>query len=323
MPRDTDSALVLFPGALGDFMCFLPTLAALRARHRGTLLLCAKPALLELIRWSDTVTASIDRREVADMFVADSPVSVAARQLFGGYDWAYSWTGFGAPHVARRLADVTGGCVQVFRFRGMSAGEHAVDYFARCAGVTPCSPVDAVVAEDAPWFDGFARQYRVVNPFLLVHAGSGSAKKNWRGFSTAVRECRQRYGIHTVLLQGPAESEQGQPDYGADIVADRLSLSQVVALLRRSRCYLGNDSGISHLASATGATGVVLFGPTDPAIWAPRGARIRSLHAPNPCSRCGPHTFCVHRLPVSTVVDTVGAALGVSGRATAHGATET
>jgi ADP-heptose:LPS heptosyltransferase len=43
--------------------------------------------------------------------------------------------------------------------------------------------------------------------------------------------------------------------------------------------YIGNDSGISHLAAAAGAPVVALFGPTDPAVWAPRGPRVRILAA--------------------------------------------
>jgi ADP-heptose:LPS heptosyltransferase len=51
---------------------------------------------------------------------------------------------------------------------------------------------------------------------------------------------------------------------------------QVVAhVLSRAAVYVGNDSGISHLASAAGAPTVALFGPTDPGNWAPRG---RSVH---------------------------------------------
>jgi heptosyltransferase III len=310
MPPDADNALVLFPGALGDFICFLPTLAALRARHRGALLVCAKPTLLELLQLPHTATASIDRREIADLFVSDAPASLAARQLFGGFEWVYSWTGYGNPCLAQRLANLTGGQANVYHFRGMDVGEHAVDYFARCAGVTPCSSVGVFLAEDTPWFDRFKRQHHLARPFVLIHAGSGAAKKNWQGFEAAVRECRERYGLATIILRGPAETEQAHSDYGADIIADRLSLPQVVALLRRSRCYLGNDSGISHLAGAAGAAGVVLFGPTDPATWAPYSDRLRSLHAPHPCPQCGSETFCPHRLPVSTVVDALGAVLG-------------
>ena len=81
-----------------------------------------------------------------------------------------------------------------------------------------------------------------------------------------------------------------------------LSLPQVVALLRRCSLYVGNDSGISHLAGGVGARGVVLFGPTDPHAWAPRSTTLQVLHGPGPCGQCPEDAFCVHRLPVASVL---------------------
>jgi heptosyltransferase-3 len=43
--------------------------------------------------------------------------------------------------------------------------------------------------------------------------------------------------------------------------------------------YVGNDSGISHLAAALGRPALVLFGPSNPDLWSPRGARV--LRAPD------------------------------------------
>ena len=42
-----------------------------------------------------------------------------------------------------------------------------------------------------------------------------------------------------------------------------------------ARVYIGNDSGIAHLAAAVGTPVVALFGPTDPRVWAPRGRDVR------------------------------------------------
>jgi len=57
-------------------------------------------------------------------------------------------------------------------------------------------------------------------------------------------------------------------------------LRDVAAALLGCRGMVGNDSGISHLAAAIGIPVLALFGPTDPARWAPRGARTRHLAAP-------------------------------------------
>jgi len=45
--------------------------------------------------------------------------------------------------------------------------------------------------------------------------------------------------------------------------------------------FLGHDSGISHLAAAAGANCILLFGPTDPAVWAPQNDNARVIRAPD------------------------------------------
>lgn len=298
-----DSAVILFPGALGDFICFLPTLEALRDRLAGRLLLVAKPEVLDLVALPALLTASIDSREVADLFVVAKEPAPPTLQLFGGFDSVYSWTGFGNPDFAARLAAVSRGRVTVFRFRGMLPGEHAADYYSRCVGLSAPPVPPAIIRADQKWFMAFQREHRLGSTNTLVlHAGSGSPRKNWDGF-TALTGCwHERYADTVVLLCGPAEAHatvRHEPDV---LTVDGLTLPQVAALLRGCTLYLGNDSGISHLAGAVGARGAVLFGPSDPTTWAPRTDRLRVLHAPTPCSTCSPSAFCVHRLPVAAVM---------------------
>jgi heptosyltransferase-2 len=58
-------------------------------------------------------------------------------------------------------------------------------------------------------------------------------------------------------------------------------LPSLAAVLERAALFLGHDSGISHLAAAVSAPCLLLFGPTDPAIWAPANHQVRIAIAPN------------------------------------------
>jgi heptosyltransferase-2 len=62
--------------------------------------------------------------------------------------------------------------------------------------------------------------------------------------------------------------------------AHALPLPQLAVLLEQST-FIGHDSGISHLAAAAGARCLILFGPTDPKVWAPQNKDVRVLLAPN------------------------------------------
>jgi heptosyltransferase-2 len=60
-------------------------------------------------------------------------------------------------------------------------------------------------------------------------------------------------------------------------IADCPPLPALAAALRQCRLFLGHDSGLSHLAAAVGRPCVLLFGPTDPAMWAPPGPRVQVI----------------------------------------------
>ena len=78
-----------------------------------------------------------------------------------------------------------------------------------------------------------------------------------------------------AFLIGPAESVF---DTGPYPRIENLALREVGSVLSRSRAFVGNDSGITHLAAYLGCPTVALFGPTDPAVWGPIGRRIHILN---------------------------------------------
>ncbi len=122
---------------------------------------------------------------------------------------------------------------------------------------------------------------------LAIHPGSGSAKKCWpveRFAALAAATARDR-GLRPFFLLGPAEEGLG-PTLAAALPAGLDAgfvrsppLRQAFALLSLARAYVGNDSGITHLAARAAPT-LAIFGPTDPRVWHPLGARVVTLSAP-------------------------------------------
>src|SRR5579884_786892 len=79
------------------------------------------------------------------------------------------------------------------------------------------------------------------------------------------------------------------------VLANR-PLLEVASRLQACRCYLGNDSGITHLAALLGVPTIALFGPSDPAIWHPVGPAVKVIQE-RP----------LERLPVDTVMEAIEA----------------
>ncbi len=100
--------------------------------------------------------------------------------------------------------------------------------------------------------------------FAVIHPFSGSARKNWP--LERFRELAERLAMPVRWCAGPEESLDGAVRFE--------DLYELACWLASARIYIGNDSGITHLAAAVGTPVVAIFGPTDPEVWAPRGERV-------------------------------------------------
>jgi heptosyltransferase-2 len=165
-------------------------------------------------------------------------------------------------------------------------------------------------------------------PWMAVAPGSGSRRKNWplERYYEVSRALGWEYGLRVVWLAGPAEEEmlpylgplaQAQ---GQLLLANR-PLARVARVLSRCRLYIGNDSGLTHLAAAVAGPEVLaLFGPTDPRVWAPLGPRVRTLWAPCPqapgagdATISSPETHSLEALAPETVLAAAAQVLALPG----------
>jgi len=96
-------------------------------------------------------------------------------------------------------------------------------------------------------------------------------------WSRLMETLRGERGTWRILLAGgEADAEQVEAlRRPGDLVAWNLPLPALAAVFERCRAFIGHDSGISHVAAAAGTPCVLLFGPTNPEIWAPTGAHVR------------------------------------------------
>lgn len=131
---------------------------------------------------------------------------------------------------------------------------HASDYFLAQAGSSgPAIPRIDCASASAP------------GDFAVIHPFSGSPRKNWP--IERFQELASRIGTPVRWCAGPEENLAGSVRLA--------NLFELAGWVRTARIYIGNDSGITHLAAASGAPVVAIFGPTDAAVWAPRGDRVR------------------------------------------------
>lgn len=283
--------LALFPGALGDFICFLPALRALAEDSAVDLL--AHSEFAEFVAPSVKV-ASQERYEIRRLFVAGASDDARVRKFFDSYAAVYSWMGSQVDEFTRQLQAVCAGAARVFPFHPADPLMHQGEYYLSCvAAADRDRPLTAITppAQAEAWCELFWRQNSLGgNRVLALAPGSGANEKNWPvDFFRAVAEWwRSATQSAVIVLVGPVEAERGGFESLRDmgIAAPDLSLAQTAALLARSDVYLGNDSGVTHLAAAVGVRTVALFGPSNAQRWAPRGRKVAVLSRNVACAPC-------------------------------------
>jgi heptosyltransferase-2 len=123
---------------------------------------------------------------------------------------------------------------------------------------------------------------------LALHPGSGSPAKNWptncwRELAERLLEAQPNIRIAIVGGEADAAALQSMRSLTANARVsfwENLPMDTLASRLAGSALYAGHDTGISHLAAATGTPCLLLFGPTDPGIWAPPHDHVRVLRAP-------------------------------------------
>lgn len=287
MTAGVRSVLVVSLGGLGDFITRWPLWQSVRRsfpRARVTFLGDARHArLLLAARLSDG----------AEEF--DSPQWAAPEKLPFSFDVAVSALGArGGEWVARLVSSRPSRVITVEPFppegerRLVSAHIESEIRAAGLAepGALACPLPDNLRSWAAALLAGRGLE---AERTVAIHPGSGSPAKNWpRGRFEELARLLAARGRGVLVLEGDAERH-------APAVRDRpgiarisgIEIEKAAALLSICGGYVGNDSGVSHLAALMGVPSTVIFGPTDPAVWAPRGERVAVAAARVPCAPCG------------------------------------
>ena len=283
--------VVLHPGALGDVLLAVPALRALRASAPGDeLVLVGQPRIGVLLMSLGIVDRNLAFETLGlEALFTEDDAPARLRDLVDGAR-VVSWFGTSDPAFARCLRALAPGAIVAAPTAadGARVWEHLVASLdarphlvaGHDAWRAPISIPPAVAAEgrrlllDAGW-DG-------ASPLVMLHPGAGGAAKCWapEGFAALAESLVASAGVELIAHDGPADH---------DAVAGLRSRLRVPALaltdppletlagaLAHVALWVGNDSGVSHLAAAAGAPALVLFAEANLA-WRPWMRETRTL----------------------------------------------
>jgi ADP-heptose:LPS heptosyltransferase len=267
--RRSGPTLVIHPGALGDVLLAVPALRFIRALADGTpVRLAAQPRIGGLLAHLGVVDEAVAFEGIGlqTLFIDDGQPPKAPLLERSGR--VVCWFGARDETFVNRLRQVVPGAI-IASPRPDADGGDIWRALLRSVGAEGEGEVTAIRVPDrleaegrqallkAGW-DGRA-------PLLMLHPGAGGVTKRWppEGFARLAAETAAVHGLRLVVHDGPADRDAVE-QVAARLRSRMLRLTDpplpvLAGALRLVRLFIGNDSGVSHIAAAVGTPSLVLF----------------------------------------------------------------
>jgi heptosyltransferase-2 len=284
--------LVIRGGAIGDFILTLPALKALRDAYPNAhieILGYKHITALAENRFYAQRVRSIESALLSRFFAKDADLPPELAKHFTEFDLIMSY-----------LYDpdsIFEGNLQRSGARKIARGPDKIDNRSHAARqlAQPINELGVSISDFAPkLYPSSEDRHRareflagLAAPIVAFHPGSGSEKKNWllQNWIELGNDFLRNSAGSLLIVSGEADEHQTQQlesvwQNPRVRFAKHLPLPDLAAVLEET-IFVGHDSGISHLAAAAGATSILLFGPTDPAVWAPLNDNAHVIQAPD------------------------------------------
>src|SRR5262245_51420454 len=284
--------LVIRGGAIGDFILTLPALKALRdAQPQAHIEILGYKhiAVLAENRFYAQALRSIEYGPLARFFARNSELPAELSDYFASFDlivsYLYDPDNIYETNLRRsNVENLICGPARIVEHAGHAARQLARPIEELGIKVVNLSERIFPSTEDREFASEFLAS--LPQPMLAIHPGSSSEVKNWPLENWVdLFSPSSRFADLERLVVISGEADEAQTDQlerewkNGDVrFARNLPLPSLAAVLARST-FIGHDSGISHLAAAAGANCILLFGTTNPDVWAPRNEKVRVLRA--------------------------------------------
>ncbi len=224
------------------------------------------------------LAVSLVRSPLMSLAVWLSGIPLRAGLDSGGRGFGYNLRAQTDPKQPRHEAEVY---LDVARVLGLDVRECYVNVPVTQADL---NSVRALLAERGINPDA----YLVINPAGGRNPGMVMDSKRWPAghFSALAVRLADKHGFGQVVLVAGPDDEALVQAVMADLpvphaaLVGTLTFGQIAALAQMARVYIGNDTGLTHLAAAAGAQTIMILGPSDPARYAPFAPKAHALWKP-------------------------------------------
>ena len=357
---NTDRLLIVRLSAMGDVIHTLPAAQALRAafpqamigwliEERWVELLCApgaprrgpRSAQRPLADWIHTVSLTGWRKSLFTISTAQQIAKVWNDVRAAHYDIAVDLQGAIRSAVLARWsgARVTYGAAEPrespaslwYTRPAIARGAHVIEQNLSVAEAVAQRKMKMPRVE---FPQSIAAEQRIerrlmeagTGEFAILNPGAGWGAKRWPAERYGkVAKALARDGLRSILNCGPGEDDLACEAEAASEGAAKpmkCSITELIALTRRAKLFVGGDTGPLHLAAALQVPVVAIFGPTDPARNGPYGARsivLRNPESPTTLARRSAPDEGMLEISADAVVDAASSLLAGAAAEGVHG----
>jgi heptosyltransferase III len=273
--------LIVRSGGLGDTLLTMPAALSIKEIHPGSCLhILGNPMMLSVSGLFDVFDGfhSSDLACFSNLY-SGTKISEEISDFFGQFDSVYFYTTAEHDIIEIKLRQAGIQNINIFDPSVPEGLDYHYSLYLKkiINGLITLNPAELIIPKIL-FNNGRGKK----NGKLLIHPGSGGKLKNWpiERFISVAKTFKERVSFVT----GPAEEERGIDEIldneGYSPVSPE-SLKELCWVISESSVYLGNDSGVSHLAGFMNIPSVVLFGPTDYVKWRPLGENTHIIVSPD------------------------------------------
>jgi heptosyltransferase-2 len=263
----------------------LPAIGALRAQWPAAdIEILGYPHIAELglgDRYADAVR-SIEAKAMAGFFIPNGNLDPDLKNYFGSFNLVISYLFDPDSLFANNVRRC--GVRQVIEASPRPTELHAADHYCKpLESLAIYVPAPRATIETTDKERAAASQVlSVPGTRVAIHPGSGNETKNWpvQKFAALGRWFVDELAAQLAIVKGEADETPVRElvkllEPRPVTIVSHLKLRELAAVLERCALFVGNDSGITHLAAAVGMPTIALFGPASSPIGEPRGEKVR------------------------------------------------
>jgi ADP-heptose:LPS heptosyltransferase len=317
----SEKILVIHQGALGDVILSFPALESLKRERSAFVALLCKDQVGRMARELGVVDGHFPVESARFSGLFSSQLGEDMHDFIGEYG-IIVLVGF-SEEMEEAIGRHAGGAMYRITPRPRVEEENHVSVHLK-GQLQECGLLRHQVFEMAkqrPCFPCLAEHPGIKTSLgnrLLIHPGAGSKRKRWplENFIRVAAATTRMGATEVAFVIGPAETDllslltkRSEGRFSVYAVQD---LKQVMRLMNRSWCFLGNDSGLTHLAAVKGLPTVAIFGPSNPNRWWPIGCATAVLRGDADCAPCFEvaeancdHPQCLNGVSVEVVLETI------------------